>query len=192
MHRGRLAALLAATLLIPAALLAYALASSGHSSGAAATTTTSVGPAFDARKAVVGQPVPDFALPSTGGNTVQLSQFRGKPVLLTFFASWCHPCEEELPQLQKIADANRDRIAVVGVNYQDINADSRAFVQRLGVTFPTLLESEVTNPVAARYGVHEIPLTYLIDAHGVLQSTPVFGPTSQHEMQTAVDTLLAG
>jgi peroxiredoxin len=191
MHRGRRAALLAVTLAIPVGLLAYALASSGHSSSAAETTPTSIGPAFDARKAVVGHPVPDFVLPSTAGGTVQLSQFRGKPVVLTFFASWCHPCEQELPQLQKIADANRDHLTVIGVNYQDIDTDSRRFVNRLGVTFPTLVESEVTNPVAARYGVHEIPLTYLIDAHGVLQSTPVFGPATAHDMQSAIDKLLA-
>ncbi len=190
--RGRLAALLAVTLAVPIGLLVVALVISNRSSSAAGTTTpTSTGPAYDARKAVVGKPVPDFALPATSGATVRLSQFRGKPVVLTFFASWCHPCEEELPVLQKIADANRGRLEVVGVNYQDIDTDSHRFVDQLGVTFPALVESEVTNPVAAKYGVHEIPITYLIDANGVLQSTPVFGPTSAHELQDAVDHLLA-
>lgn len=191
MSRGRLAALLAVTLAIPAGLLAYALANSGHSSAATNTTTsTAPGPAYDAQKAVVGRAVPDFALPATDGTTVRLSQFRGKPVVLTFFASWCHPCEEELPVLQKIADANNDRLAVIGVNYQDIDTDSRRFVKDLGVSFPALIESEVSNPVASQYGVHEIPITYLIDANGVLQSTPIFGPTNAHELQDAVNHLL--
>ncbi len=195
MPRGRLAALVALTLAIPIALLVYALATSGHSSGAATnsgeTMPTNLRPAYDVRKAVVGKPVPDFALPATNGATVRLSQFRGKPVVLAFFASWCHPCEEELPALEKIADANPDRLTVVGVNYDDIDSDTRRFVNRLGVTFPTLIESEVTNPVAAKYGVHEIPISYLIDANGVLQSTPVFGPTSTHELQDGVNKLLA-
>ena len=180
------------TLAVPVALLVYALVSSSRSSSASTdTTATNLGPAYDARKAVVGRPVPDFALPATDGSTVQLSQFRGKPVVLTFFASWCHPCEQELPVLQKISDANRNRLTVIGVNYQDIDSDSRRFVKQLGVTFPALIESEVTNPVATRFGVHEIPITYLIDAHGVLQSTPIFGPTSAHELQDAVNRLLS-
>ena len=67
--------------------------------------------AVDTSKARVGMPAPDFRLKSTSGATVTLSALRGHPVVIVFFASWCHPCEEELPVLQQFADAEalRDR-----------------------------------------------------------------------------------
>ncbi len=95
-----------------------------------------------------------------------LSDLRGRPVVLTFFASWCHPCEEDMPALEQAQHDNGDRIAVVGVNYQDFPDDTRAFVQRLGVTFPTLIEDSTDNPVAERYDVHAMPDTLFIDARG--------------------------
>lgn len=191
MTRGRLVALLAITAIVPAALLVFVLSTRGGSPKASATATpTSIFPPYDTRKAVVGKPVPDFALPSITGERVDLARYRGTPVLLTFFASWCHPCEQDLPVLEKVSQEYRGRLAVVGVNYQDIASDSRAFVKRLGVTFPALIEGEAFNPVATRFGVHEIPITFFIDARGVLATTPVFGQTDRAALQPGIDTLL--
>jgi len=190
MPRRRLAALLAVTLLVPAGVLVYALSTRGKSATASTTATpTSIFPAYDARRAVVGKPVPDFTLTSTTGSRVEFARYRGMPVLLTFFASWCHPCEAELPVLQKLSREYEGRLAIVAVNYQDIATDSRAFVTRLGVTFPALIENEAFNPVAVRFGVHEIPITFFVDAHGVLASTPVFGQTDRASLQPGIDTL---
>ncbi len=72
----------------------------------------------------------------------------------------------------------------MGVNYQDFPGDTRAFVQRLGVTFPTLIEDSIDNPVAARYDVHAMPDTVFIDAQGVVRDR-VFGQTNTHDLQAA-------
>jgi thiol-disulfide isomerase/thioredoxin len=111
-------------------------------------------------------------------------------VVLTFFASWCNPCEQDMPILERAQRDNGSRIAVVGVNYQDFPSDTRDFVHRLGVTFPTLVEDSTDNPVASRYDVHAMPDTVFIDARGVVRNR-LFGPTSAHDLQSAVDALVA-
>jgi peroxiredoxin len=147
------------------------------------------GVAYDASKAKVGELAPDFAARDLNGNVVRLSQFRGRAVVLTFFASWCHPCEEELPVLEKLQREAGPRVAVLAVSYNDLPPDSRAFAKRLGVTFPVLLEN-AENTVAKHYGVHEIPITFLIDARGVVATTPLYGSGSRKALQPGIDTLL--
>ena len=96
-----------------------------------------------------------------------------------------------MPALQQAATAANGGLAVVGVNYQDIDSDTRDFVHRLHVTFPTLIENEVDNPVAARYDVHEMPDTMFIDAAGVVRAR-TFGPLSKHDLEQAITALVRG
>jgi thiol-disulfide isomerase/thioredoxin len=110
--------------------------------------------------------------------------------VLAFFASWCHPCEEELPVLQQLAADSGNKLKVVGVNFRDLGSDSADFVKRLHVTFPAGLD-DPTAPVAQRYGVRAIPQTIFIDPKGVVRGR-VYGVTSRKELQPAVDDLLAG
>lgn len=175
------------SVLLPASVLALILRSASQHSPPA-KPITDIAP-IDSSKARVGSLAPDFALRDIDGNVVRLSQFRGRAVVLTFFASWCHPCEEELPALQQVQQEEGRRVAVVGVNYQDIDSDTRDFVRRLNVTFPTLIE-EPTSPVAQRYGVHEIPVTFFIDARGKIATTPLFGQSSRKALQPGLDVLL--
>lgn len=177
--------LVVVSLAIPAALLALIL-HGHHSSGADVSTN---GPVVTPTRAKVGSVAPDFTLPGVDGRAVTLSSLRGKIVVLTFFASWCHPCEEDMPALERAQRDHADRVVVVGVNYQDFPADTRAFVQRLGVTFPALIEDSSDNPVAKRYDVHAMPDTVFIDARGVVRDR-VFGPTSTHDLDSALDSLL--
>jgi peroxiredoxin len=187
--RGRLALLVGVSVVVPAAVLTMILRSDAHhDAGSSTTPVTEVAP-VDRHKARVGSLAPDFALRSVDGTVVRLSQFRGRAVVLTFFASWCHPCEEELPVLQKVQHEEGDRLAVVGVNFQDIDSDTRDFVRRLGVTFPALVESS-SDPVAARYGVHGIPVTFFIDARGNVAIPALYGQTSRKALQPGLDALL--
>jgi len=179
--RGGLVALIVVSLAIPAGVLALIL-HSHHSSAADAATA---GPLVTPKKARIGSVAPDFTLPDIDGKVVSLSSLRGRVVVLTFFASWCHPCEQEMPLLEKTQLDDGDRIAVIGVNYQDFPADTRAFVQRLGVTFPALIEDSTDNPVAARYDVHAMPDTVFIDAQGVVRNR-IFGQTNTHDLQAAL------
>jgi len=188
--RSRLVLLVTLTVLVPTALLAFAISRSHRTSDASPTTpVTDIAP-IDHTKARVGHPAPDFSLRGLDGRPVRLSQFRGRPVVLTFFASWCHPCEEELPVLEAARRDSRGRLAVVGVNYQDPEDDTRDFVKQLGVTFPTLIEDSFANPVAARYGVHGIPVTFFLDARGVIATEPMFGQGSRSALQPGLDAIL--
>ncbi len=119
---------------------------------------------------------------------MQLSDYRGRPVVLTFFASWCAPCEKELPALERIARSHPD-VAVVAVNFKDLARDSRNFVRDLKVTFPTLLEDNVSNPVAGLYDVRWLPQTFFIDRAGVITDR-LFGATNVKELQPSLDAVL--
>jgi peroxiredoxin len=176
--RPKLAALALVCLLVPAAGLAFAL------------TRDSTTPATRRITAGVGKAAPGFTLPSVGGESVSLSQYRGTPVVLAFFASWCHPCEEELPALEEIQDEYGDDLQVLIVNYQDhVGDDSEEFVRRLGVTYPALLQPQ-GDPVSAEYGVHEIPQTFFIDAEGVVRDR-IYGQSNREVLQPSIDALLA-
>jgi len=157
--------------IVPAALLGLVL--TADDSPAPAPVTAPAAPPFDPDRAVVGSPAPEIVLPTTDGRTVRLADLRGRPVVLNFFASWCRPCEEEMPALEALA---RDgRVGVVGVTYRDSPADARAFVKRLGVTFPTLIDDDTASAVARAYGVRSPPMTFFIDSRGRIGAPPVYG-----------------
>jgi cytochrome c biogenesis protein CcmG/thiol:disulfide interchange protein DsbE len=188
--RGRLLTLIALSVAIPAVVLGVILVThDGSSTSAGTTPVTAVSP-YDRSKAAVGKPAPDFALPDLAGKTVRLSQYRGTPVVLTFFASWCHPCEEELPALEQLQREYDGKVAVLAVNYQDLERDTRQFVADHGVTYPALIEDNSSNPVAARYGVHGPPITFFIDRNGVVAAEPLYGEGSRKALQPGVDAIL--
>ena len=185
LNRGGIVALVVVSLAIPAALLALIL-HSHHSSNPHDSTT---GPLVTPAKARIGSVAPDFTLPNLDGKPVSLSSFRGHAVVLTFFASWCAPCEKDMPVLERAAHDDADRLTVLGVNYQDFPDDTRAFVRRLGVTFPTLIEDSSDNPVAGHYDVHAMPDTLFIDAHGVVRDR-VFGQTDTKDLEAALASVV--
>jgi len=179
-----------ASLAIPAGALALILTiGSHHARSPRAATPTTEAPT-DASKARTGTLAPDFTLRSTRGTSVTLSGLRGHPVVIAFFASWCHPCEEELPVLQRFATDDGGRLVVLGVNFQDLSNDTEAFVNRLHIRFPALLE-DPSGPVAQRYGVRGIPQTVFVDGRGVVRGR-VYGLTSRRALAPAIDDLLHG
>jgi cytochrome c biogenesis protein CcmG/thiol:disulfide interchange protein DsbE len=183
--RRRLFVLIALSVGIPAIALALILHAHDHRAAAAPMTEPNV-PA--PQKARVGSVAPDFIGTDVDGRRVTLSSLRGHPVVLTFFASWCHDCEEELPALERVQIDDPAGLHVVGVNYQDIADDSRAFVRRLGVTFPAVVEDTAANPIAARYDVHEMPDTVFIDAMGVVRER-AWGPMTASELRADVNRI---
>jgi cytochrome c biogenesis protein CcmG/thiol:disulfide interchange protein DsbE len=187
--RAALAILVFVSLAIPAGGLALIVSHDNAGTPARQTTPNTDAAAIDSHKARVGTMAPDFTLHSTDGRTVTLSALRGRPVVVAFFASWCHPCEEELPVLERFRRDN-DALQVVGVSYQDLSSDTQAFVRRLRVTFPALVDAPAS-PVAQRYGVRGIPQTIFVDARGVVRGR-VYGETSRRALQPAISDLLAG
>ena len=94
-------------------------------------------------RAEVGAPAPDFELLTLDRCTAErLSAHRGTPVVLTFFASWCHPCEEEMPLLEAAHHDDPNGFDVLAVTYKDLRGDAVQFTDRLGVTYPALFDTD--------------------------------------------------
>lgn len=111
---------------------------------------------------------PDFTVLDKDGNTVKLSDFRGKPVVLNFWATWCPPCKQELPDFNQAAEAYKDEIVFLMVNLTDGQRDTvdsvKAFVADNGYTFPVYFDTAYS--AANAYMVSSIPTTYFINAKG--------------------------
>ena len=115
----------------------------------------------------VGSPAKDFSLRDSDRN-VTLAQFRGQVLVLNFWATWCPPCEEELPSLMRMQDRLRARgVTVLGVSI-DVDGDAyHRFLQQRGVNFMTIRDPEQKVPTV--YGTTGWPETYVIDRQGVLR-----------------------
>ena len=113
----------------------------------------------------VGDPAPDFTLKDLDGNPVTLSQYRGKAVFLNFWASWCPPCREEMPAMERLnqALAGKDFV-MLAVNVEQDLGTVRAFLQGTPHSFAVPLDPE--GKVQRLYDVYRFPETYLIDRQG--------------------------
>ena len=117
----------------------------------------------------VGSKAPDFTLKDLDGNSVKLSDFRGKAVLLNFFTTWCPACRAEMPDLQAAYAANAGQgFVLLAVDLDESVVSVSAFKQRYGLTFPILLDKG--SRVANLYGVVPLPTSYFIDAKGIVRS----------------------
>ena len=125
----------------------------------------------------VGTVAPDFTLTSLDGDSVKLSSFRGKPVFLNFWATWCPPCRAEMPDMSKVKAEMGDTIHIVGVNLKETPDKVKPFVTENGYDWLHLLDSD--GAIGKSYGVHGIPASYFLDAEGVIVGKQVGGITSE-------------
>jgi peroxiredoxin len=127
--------------------------------------------------AKVGERAPNFSLPTLDGGHVELSDYRGKPVVLNFWASWCTPCREEFPLLRDRVGADAD-VALIGVNTQDfVESDGREFAKDQHADWPNGFDRN--EAVRRGYGVTRLPGTFFIDADGVIRSHVIRGLTEK-------------
>jgi cytochrome c biogenesis protein CcmG, thiol:disulfide interchange protein DsbE len=138
----------------------------------------------------VGSPAPDFQLSALdGGGDVRLTEFRGRPVIVNFWASWCNPCRQEFPLLkQALRDHRAEDLAVVGVTYQDIPSDSRDFVKKQSSTWPQGVDDG--GAVAKAFGVRAIPQSFFVRADGTIVAR-IFGFTNEAALAEPLGKLLA-
>ncbi|MEW6427073.1 MAG: TlpA disulfide reductase family protein [Thermodesulfobacteriota bacterium] len=115
-----------------------------------------------------GAPAPAFSLADLDGRKQGLDDFSGKTVLLNFWATWCGPCRAEMPALNRLAEKYRDRgLVVVGVSVDQGPDVVIAFLKKLQVSFPVLMDSDMA--VTEQYKVYAFPTTFLIDAKGTVR-----------------------
>ncbi|MFN8446312.1 MAG: TlpA disulfide reductase family protein [Caldilineaceae bacterium] len=123
--------------------------------------------AKDTPRPVVGYPAPDFRLKSLQDENFALSDLRGKPVVLNFWATWCGPCRNEMPALQKASEKYAGDVAIIGVDQSEPPETVRQFIHELGVNFDILLDAN--NDAATAFDVTLMPTTYFIDAQGIIR-----------------------
>ncbi len=136
-----------------------------------------------------GFTTPDFTLDTLNGGQLTLSELRGQPVMLNLWASWCLPCREEMPTIEKIYQDYDGSLVVIGLNLtsQDSETDVKAFVQELGLTFPIVLDRD--GSVVARYQLLGLPSTFFIDPSGIIRSVIVGGPMSETTIRSNIQEL---
>jgi cytochrome c biogenesis protein CcmG, thiol:disulfide interchange protein DsbE len=139
--------------------------------------------------AEVGKRIPDLSFQFFNGyeyegtSQISLSDLRGKAVVINVWASWCKPCEQEAPELQKFWATYQDRgVVLIGVDYVDTPSGAMTYLKKFRITFPNApdLQSAISSTLNRNMGV---PETYFIDRDGVLQYVQVGPFTSIEEIQ---------
>ncbi len=142
-------------------LAACARSESGETRGAAPSATVPpVG-------VTVGRRAPELQLENLAGEQVRLSDLRGQPVLINFWAVWCGFCRIELPEMQEVYEAYRDQgFVILAVDVQEERSEVKPFAEELGLTFPILLDRR--GEVSRSYRIRGLPTSYFVDGDGVI------------------------
>jgi len=112
-----------------------------------------------------GQPAPDFALKSSTGENLRLSEYRGDVVMINFWATWCGPCRQEMPLLDALHSRyQRVGFSLLGVNIDDDSRRAMQMIEELGVSFPVLFDAR--KEVSELYEVEAMPVTVIVDREG--------------------------
>lgn len=139
---------------------------SGSDTAGASLSVASVrGIDNEGRGLEIGQLAPDFEMQYPDGRKVKLSDFKGKPVIVNFWATWCAPCEAELPEFVQTYEKYKDQgLVILGVNAQESGEDANTFVEKYNLSFPVTLDSR--GEVMDLYAVRGLPTTLFIDPEG--------------------------
>jgi cytochrome c biogenesis protein CcmG, thiol:disulfide interchange protein DsbE len=137
----------------------------------------------------IGQAAPSLKLPLVGGGEVDLASYRGQPVLLNFWATWCEPCRAEMPAFERAQQQYRDRgLVVLGVDFQEQDPEIVAFLREIGVTFPSAVDR--TGEVTRQWRATGLPTTFLIDRQGIIRDVRV-GAFTDSMLEDRLTKLLA-
>jgi thiol-disulfide isomerase/thioredoxin len=114
---------------------------------------------------------PALSLAQLDGTTLDIAQFKGRIVIVNFWATWCGPCVAEMPSLQALAKRLGDKAVVIGVNYHESPEKVRAFQARYGIQFALLRDP--WHQASSDWGVQSLPSTFIVDSQGQLRLTAV-------------------
>jgi cytochrome c biogenesis protein CcmG/thiol:disulfide interchange protein DsbE len=131
---------------------------------------------------------PDFTMTTLDGSTVRLSELRGHPVLINFWASWCGPCRSEMPHIQAAHETHSgDGLIVLGVNQRESPTDVARFVEEFNLTFAIPLDSD--GAASGSYQARALPTSFFVDADGIIRGT-FTGPMSAGHIQSFLEGIM--
>jgi peroxiredoxin len=140
-------------------------------------------PGVDLSQELEGNPAPDFELTTLGGETIRLSDYKGKKVILNFWATWCPPCKAEMPHMQSFYEKNKDSgIEIVAVNLTSADkgkTEIENFIIEYGLTFKVPLDTK--GSIGTQYQAFSIPTSYIIDTKGII-TKKIVGPMDEDMM----------
>ena len=152
-------------------------------------------------QATVGETAPEFELPTLSGDTLTSADLEGHPVVINFWASWCLPCREEAPLLERTWRRFRDEgVMFLGVNIQDAESDAKAFLEEFDITYPVV--RDLDQKLTRSFGVRGLPETFFVDhewrfvgtesgaRRGQQQGTVILGAITEDQLLTNVDILV--
>jgi cytochrome c biogenesis protein CcmG/thiol:disulfide interchange protein DsbE len=143
------------------------------------------------RSPLIGHPAPDFTLASLSthsASAVHLASFKGRPLMLNFWASWCDPCKREAPLLEATWQRVQGQgVVFLGIDFEDAKGDALNFLQTYGITYPNVIDAG--GSVAISYGVSGVPETFFIDRHGVIVHK-VIGELTEQTLQSNLQVLV--
>jgi cytochrome c biogenesis protein CcmG, thiol:disulfide interchange protein DsbE len=128
---------------------------------------------------------PSFSLPVLGhsGQKISLAEYTGRPLIVNFFASWCEPCQQETPLLARFYHTEHGRVAIVGLDENDVLGSATSFTREEGVSYPVGFDPEVI--AASAYGVAGLPQTFFLNAkHRIVDR--VFGAVTLADLNHGI------
>lgn len=137
----------------------------------------------------IGKSAPDFTLQNTDGKNVNLSDFKGKTVILNFWATWCGPCQYETPFFQAIHNERSGKgVVILAIDIKENPATVKSFATNKGISFPILLDTEAK--VAQKYCLPgALPITLFINAEGIIKARKIGAFRSQAELESMLNSL---
>lgn len=126
---------------------------------------------------------PNFQLQTISGQKISLNDLKGKKVVLNFWATWCPPCREEIPEIVAFYENNRHRVEILAVHVEH-NSNIKEFIQQYQMKFPVVVDRH--SLVSSLYRIFVIPTTFIIDENGYIITRHI-GPIKKEQLQTYIN-----